>query len=231
MNLNPHPPLKPRPLTAAPGRRNLMSALPAVTAPSEAVTAAPPPVTAAATTSATAPVMVRVNKSKLRLLETNGLDVIRRLRDQQSTKHTAPHARDAEQEEPKQLSPISDDGYISPPPRLRAMQAAVIAKINQNRANREDDRAAVIQRINSASHSLQQIPPPGNRPETVRSARLQKNPLGLRFNNTLNVGPLDTRKGGKSRRKLGRRTVKRNRRLTRSKHKHRRANIRGTNRK
>ena len=225
--MNPHQPRHPRPSTAAPGRRNLMSALPAVTAPSEAVTAAPPPVTAAATTSATAPVMVRVNKSKLRLLETNGLDVIRRLRDQQSTKHTAPHARDAEQEESKQLSPISDDGYISPPPRLRAMQAAVRYRINQNRANRENDRAAVIQGINSASHSLQQRPPPGNRPETVRSARLQRNPLGLRFNNTLNVGPLDTRKGGKSRKKLGRRTVNRKRRLTR----HRRANRRGTNRK
>ncbi len=219
--MNSHPPSTPRPLTAAPRRR------PAVTAPSEA---AAPSGAATATATATAPVMVRLNRSKLRPLETNGLGVIRRLRDQQ-TKHTAPHARDAEQEEAKQLSPISDDGYISPPPRLLEMQDAVRAQIKQNRANREKDRAALIQRINLESHSLQQRPPPGNRPETVRSARLQRTPLGLRFNDTLNVGPLDTRKGGKSRRKLGRRTVKRNRRLTRSKHKHRRANIRGTNRK
>ena len=215
-----HPPLNPRPPTAAPGRRNLMSvtaALPAVTAASEAATAAPPPG------------MIRLNKSVLSELQMHGLRAIQQLSKKRRS-----------DQPPKQLSPID---RISPPPRLQEIEKArqtVRERIKANRYNRENDRAALLESLNSEPYMTQQgdvqvIMPQCRRPETVRSARLRSEShgevgavlgrywMGFQKSNELkNIGRLG---GGKSRKNVGRRTVKRKRRLTRNKH--RRANIRG----
>lgn len=238
MNLNPHPPLKPRPLTAAAPRRR-----PAVTAPSEA--AAP----SGAATATAPPGMIRLNKSALLEVPINGLDAIKRL----SKQHRSEQSMLTDQQpKPKQLSHIDDnDGDISPPPHIKATQDAARRHaaearhlLEQNRYNRDNDRAALLESINSEPYMTQQgdvqvIMPQCRRPETVRSARLRSESRGevgavlgrdwtgfQKSNEIKNIGSLS---GGKSRKNVRRRTVKRKRRLTRNKH--RRANIRGTNRK
>ena len=189
----PHPP-PPRPSTAAPGRRNLTSV--AVTVP---VTAAPPPVTAAATTSVTAPVMVRFKKSDLIPYRTIGLDAISRL----NGKERKQPMWLSEQPSPKQLS-IINDGDISPPPRLREMeeefrrrQAEVRTRMAENRANRENDRANYLIILNK--QPLIPVPPSG------RPAKSRSNRHGLRVP-TSNSGSLDLpNEGGRTRaRKIGR---------------------------
>ena len=224
-----HPPLNPRPPTAAPGRRNLMSvtaALPAVTAASEAATAAPPPG------------MIRLNKSVLSELQMHGLRAIQQLSKKRRSEQPLKSLWLSDQP-PKQLSPID---RISPPPRLQEIEKArqtVRERIKANRYNRENDRAALLESLNSEPYMTQQgdvqvIMPQCRRPETVRSARLRSEShgevgavlgrdwMGFQKSNELkNIGRLG---GGKSRKNVRRRTVKRKRRLTRNKH--RRANIR-----
>ena len=225
--MNPHPPLNPRPPTAAPGRRKLMS----VTAALPAVTAAPPPG------------MIRLNKSALSEVPINGLGAIKRLSKQHRSEQPLQPLWLSDQP-PKQLSPID---RISPPPRLQEKENArqtVLQRIQENRDNRENDRAKLVQILNSEPRMTQQGDvrvrmPQCRRPETVRSARLRSESRGevgavlgrdwmgfQKSNDLKNIGRLG---GGKSRKNVRRRTVKRKRRLTRNKH--RRANIRGTNRK
>lgn len=215
-----HPPLNPRPLTAAPGRRNLMS-----------VTAAPPLVTAASSeaATATAPVMVRLKRRDLSELPMNGLRAIKQLSEKRRSEQPLKSLWLSDQQ-PKQLSPID---RISPPPRLQEKEKArqkVLQQIQANRDNREKDRAALLERINSEPYMTQQGDvrvrhSPCKRPETVRSFRRLPGE-SPKSNDLKNIGSLG---GGKSRKNVRRHTVKRNRRLTRNKH--RRANIRGTNRK
>jgi hypothetical protein len=186
------------------------------------VTAAPPLVTAASSeAAATTPVPaqpVRLNRRDLSKLQMNGFRAIQQLSEKR--RREQPWLSD---QQPKQLSPID---RISPPPRLQEQENArldVLRRIQANKVNRENDRAALLESINSEPYTKRQgdvllRPPPCKRPETVRrSRRLPGEPP--KPNHPMNIGSLG---GGKSRKNVRRHTVKRNRRLTRNKH--RRAN-------